>query len=131
MITVPTQLRVAAILLWFAAFGFGVFCFPAIGNLLSGRDVPHVLGYPAYGQRSFERAAIPTTVHLLVAFVLVCILERVAGLLLWDGYKTAAILPLMLVSAEAILWWGFALSIPPLFALVRTMLIVLSWQSLG
>lgn len=33
-------LRVAAILHWFVAVGFGVFCFPAIRNLLIGRPIP-------------------------------------------------------------------------------------------
>ncbi len=30
--TVPTQLRAVAILLWFTALGFGIFCLPAIGK---------------------------------------------------------------------------------------------------
>jgi len=128
--TVPVQLRVAAILLWFTALGFGIFCLPAIGNLLTGRDIPYIIGYPAYGKGPFERVGIPTTVLLLAAFLLVCILEGVAGWLLWGGYKAGAILALVLVPAGAIFWWGFALPIPPILALVRTILIVLSWQSL-
>lgn len=27
-------------------------------------------------------------------------------------------------------WWGFALPIPPIFALVRTALIIAGWQAL-
>ena len=46
----PALLRVAAILHWFIAVGFGVFCVPAIRNLLSGRDIPTVMGFPAYGR---------------------------------------------------------------------------------
>jgi hypothetical protein len=30
----------------------------------------------------------------------------------------------------ALFWWGFALPLPPIFALVRTILIVLGRQSL-
>jgi hypothetical protein len=45
--SVPIFLRVAAILHWFIAVGFGVFCVPAIRNLLSGRDIPIVMGFPA------------------------------------------------------------------------------------
>lgn len=130
MVTVPTQLRVAAILLWFTAFGFGIFCLPAIGNLLRGRDIPYILGFPAYGKGPFERAGIPTTVPLLAAFLLLCILEGLAGWFLWGRHKEGAILALLLVPAGAIFWWGFALPIPPLVALIRTILIVLSWQSL-
>jgi hypothetical protein len=125
-----TALRVAAILHWFVAIGFGVFCFPAIRNLLAGRPIPIVMGFPAYGRGPFERVGIPTTVPLLVAFLLVCILEAVAGFLLWGGYKSGAILALVLLPAGGVFWWGFALPIPPIFALIWTILILLSWQTL-
>ena len=90
--SVPVLLRLAAVLHWFIAVGFGVFCFPAIRNLLSGRDIPMVMGFPAYGRGPFERIGIPTTVPLLAAFLLVCILEAVAGLLLWRGSMASAVL---------------------------------------
>jgi hypothetical protein len=128
--SVPMQLRVAAVLLWITGLGFGVFCLPAIRNLLIGRDIPYIMGFPAYGKGPFERYGIPTTVPLLGAFFLVCIFEGVAGWLLWRGYKVGAILALALVPAGAIFWWGFALPFGPIFALVRTILILLSWQSL-
>lgn len=129
MMTVLTQLHVAAILLWFTAFGFGIFCLPAIGNLLTGRDIPYIMGFPAYGKGPFERVGIPTTVPLLAAFLLICTLEGLAGWLLWDGRQAGSILALVLVPAGVIFWWGFALPIPPILALIRTVLIVLSWHS--
>jgi hypothetical protein len=125
-----TVLRVAAILNWFIAVGFGVFCFPAIRNLLLGRDIPFVMGLPAYGRGPFERVGIPTTVPLLAGFLLVCILEAVAGFLLWQGYKSGAVLALVLVPVGGVFWWGFALPIPPIFAAVWTILILVGWQSL-
>jgi hypothetical protein len=128
--TVPVLLRAAAILHWFIAIGFGVFCFPAIRNLLSGGDIPIVMGFPAYGRGPFERVGIPTTVPLLVAFLLVCILEAVAGILLWQGYMAGAVLALVLLPAGAVFWWGFALPIPPICALIWTILILLNWQAL-
>jgi hypothetical protein len=112
------------------AFGFGVFCLPAIRNLLMGRDIPYVMGFPAYGKGPFEQVGIPTTVPLLAAFLLVCVLEGVAGWLVWNGYKPGAILSLVLLPVGAIFWWGFALPLAPLFALGRTLLILASWQSL-
>ena len=127
---VPMQLRVAAVLLWITGLGFGVFCLPAIRNLLIGRGILYIMGLPTYGKGPFEDVGIPTTVPLLVAFLLVCMLESVAGVLLWRGYKGGAMLALALLPAGAIFWWGFALPLPPLFALVRTSLIVLGWQSL-
>lgn len=128
--SVPALVRVAAILHWFVAIGFGVFCVPAIRNLLSGRDIPFVMGFPAYGRGPFERAGIPTTVPLLLAFLLVCLLEAVAGILLWGGYRSGAILALALVPVGAVFWWGFALPIPPVFAAFWTLFILLSWPAL-
>ena len=126
-----TLLRVAAFLHWFVAVGFGVFCFPAIRNLLNGQDIPIVMGFPAYGRGPFERVGIPTTVPLLAAFLLVCILEAVAGYLLWNGYMSGAILALVLLPVGDIFWWGFALPIPPIFAFVWTVLILLNWSVLA
>jgi hypothetical protein len=123
-------LRVAAILHWFIAVGFGVFCLPAIRNLMIGLDIPIVMGFPAYGRGPFERVGIPTTIPLLAAFLLVCILEVVAGFLLWGGYRSGAILAFVLVPLGAVFWWGFALPIPPIFAFVWTILILLGWQTL-
>jgi hypothetical protein len=128
--TVPALIRVAAILHWVIAVGLGVFCVPAIRNLLIGRDIPMVMGLPAYGRGPFERVGIPTTVPLLAAFLLVCILEAVAGVLLWGGHKSGAVLALLLVPVGGVFWWGFALPIPPISALVWTILILLNWQAL-
>jgi len=128
-VTVPALIRVAAFLHWFIAVGLGVFCFPAIQNLLNGRDIPFVMGFPAYGRGPFERVGIPTTIPLLAMFLLVCILEAVAGVLLWGGYKSGAILALALLPAGAVFWWGFALPIPPIFALIWTVLILLNWSA--
>jgi hypothetical protein len=128
--SVPVLLRVAAILHWFVAVGFGVFCIPAIRNLLSGHDIPIVMGFPAYGRGPFERVGIPTTVPLLAAYLLVCMLEAVAGFLLWRGLMAGAVLALVLVPVGGVFWWGFALPIPPIVALVWTILILLNWQFL-
>jgi hypothetical protein len=127
--TVPALIRAAAILHWIIAVGFGIFCIPAIRNLLSGRDIPIVMGFPAYGRGPFERVGIPTTVPLLAGFLLVCILEAVAGILLWNGNRSGAILALVLLPAGGVYWWGFALPIPPIVALVWTALILLNWSA--
>lgn len=128
--TALALLRAAAILHWFIAVGLGVFCVPAIRNLMIGRDIPIVMGFPAYGRGPFERVGIPTTIPLLAAFLLVCTLEAVAGFLLWDGYRSGAVLALVLLPLGGFFWWGFSLPIPPIFALVWTILILLGWQIL-
>jgi hypothetical protein len=62
--------------------------------------------------------------------MLLCILDAIAGFLLWCGSRSGAVLALVLLPVGRVFWWGFALPIPPIFALVRTMLILLSWQAL-
>lgn len=128
---VSPLLRLAAILLLISGVGFGVFCIPAIRNLLMGRDIPTVMGFPAYGRGPFERAGIRTTVPLLAGFLLVCILEGLAGWLVWSGSKAGAVLALAILPAGAIFWWGFALPFGPIFAILRSILILLSWQGLN
>jgi hypothetical protein len=127
--TVPVSLRLAAICHWFIAVGFGVFCFPAIRNLLAGGDIPFVMGFPAYGRGPFERLGIPTTVPLLATFLLVCLLEAVAGYFLWKGSLFGAMLAFALLPVGGLFWWGFALPIPPLFAVIWTALILVSWPA--
>jgi hypothetical protein len=116
--------------MWIIAVGLGVFCFPAIRSLLAGRGIPIVMGFPAYGRGPFERFGVPTTVPLLSAFLIVCILEAVAGVLLWGGYLSGGILALALLPVAGLFWWGFALPIPPVFAIVWTILILTNWQAL-
>jgi hypothetical protein len=105
---IPLQCRYAA-LLWLSAAGFGLPCLQAIGNLLAGRDNPYVPGFPAYGRGPFERYGLPTTVPLLVGFLVACLLEGLVGWLVWRGKRRGAILSLLLLPAGAVYWWGFAL----------------------
>lgn len=121
-------LRTAAILHWIIGLGFGVPAVLGIRNLAAGRGILYLMGFPTYGRGPFERIGIQTTVPLLSAFLLVCLLECVAGWLLWTGARPGAILSLVLLPLGAIFWWGFALPIPPIFAAVWTVLIMLNWQ---
>ena len=127
---VPVSARVAAVLLWVSALGLGSPCLMAIRNLLVGRGIPIVLGFPAYGSGPFERHGLPTTVALLSGFLLVCLLEGAAGGLLWSGLRRGALLAVFLLIPGGLYWWGFALPYPPILALLRTVLILFSWSGL-
>lgn len=127
---VPLHFKLAALLLWLNAAGFGLPCLKAIGNLLTGRDIPYIMGFPAYGRGPFERYGLQTNVPLLMGFLIVCLLEGLAGWLVWRGKRRGAILALASMPGGAVYWWGFELPFPPLFAIVRTFLIVRRWNSL-
>ncbi|MBK6902928.1 MAG: hypothetical protein IPH04_08975 [Saprospirales bacterium] len=124
------MLKAASILLFINAFGFGLPCLPAIRNALAGKGIPYLMGFPAYGNGPFERHGIQSTAPLLAGFLLMCILEGFAGIMLWNGNKIGAYLALALLPFGALYWWGFALPFGPIFALVRTILIALAWSRL-
>ena len=128
--TTPVSVRLASALLWTTAVGFGTFCIPAIRSLWLGRGVPIVMGFPAYGHGPFERIGIPTTLALVAGFLLVCLLEGLAGWLVWGGHRSGTILAVALLPAGAVYWWGFALPFPPVLAIVRTILILANWRGL-
>ncbi|HEX2681408.1 MAG TPA: hypothetical protein VHQ03_08960 [Candidatus Dormibacteraeota bacterium] len=123
-------LRFASLLLWISAVGLGVPCLMAIRSLAAGRGIPNVFGFPAYGGGNFERRGMKTSIPLLIAFLLVLLLEALAGGLLWTGHLAGGILVLILLPLAAVFWWGFDLPYPPMVAGVRTALILLGWQSL-
>ncbi len=127
---VSVSIRIAAVLTAVSAFGLGIPCIMAIRNLSAGLGIPYVFGYPAYGGGGFERHGIVTTIPLLIGFLVICIAEAYAVWLLWGGYKTGAVLALILVLPGAVYWWGFDLPFPPIAALIRTILILVSWSYL-
>ena len=126
----PITLRVAGVLWLFVGIGFGVFCIPAIREIGAGRDIPIVMGFPAYGRGPFERIGIETSVPLLAAFLIVCILECVAGVLLFFGLRSGAVLSLVMIPFGAVFWLGFALPFAPILGGIAVVLTILGWSSL-
>lgn len=120
-------LRTASILHWVLGLGFGIPGVFGIRSLADGRGLLYFMGFPTYGKGPFERIGLQTTVPLLFAFVLVCLIECVAGWLLWNGARSGAILSLGLLPLGAAFWWGFALPIPPVIAGLATVLMVINW----
>src|SRR5581483_6848503 len=91
------RLATAAALLALQGIGFGVPCVIGIRSVAAGEGVPLVMGFPSYGGGPFERVGIPTTVPLLVAFLVVGILEGVAAGLVLAGFRVGAILAFALL----------------------------------
>ena len=121
--------RAAAILLVVDGIGFGLPCLVGIRSVAAGEGVPLIMGFPSYGGGPFERIGIRSTVPLLLAFLAVCVLELVAAWLVWDGRRAGAILSFALLAPGALFWWGFALPFPPVFAAVRTALLIANWRA--
>ena len=123
-------LRTASILHWIVGLGFGIPGVFGIRELAAGRGILVFMGFPTYGRGPFERVGVQSTVPLLLLFVLVCLLECVAGWMLWSGTQAGAIFALALLPIAAVFWWGFALPIPPILATVWSALILFNWHQL-
>jgi hypothetical protein len=117
-----TSIRVAAILFWGVAAGFGLSVILVSRSLIVHGELPTVpvLQLRAFGGGFFERFGTGPFVWLLAAFLALSASEAVAGWLLWDAARSGAILGIALLPVGAIFWWGFALPVPPIVALVRT-----------
>lgn len=125
------MIRVAAILAWFSGLGFGLPGLYAIWYMLQGRGIARVMGLPTYGEGTFERFGIKATVPLILGFVLVCAMECVVGWMLWQNDRGGAVLALVLLPIELTFGIGFSLPFGPLFAVARTILILIAWTSLS
>ena len=123
-------LQVAGGLLVLTGLGFGIPCVLGIRHLATTGEIWTLMGYPTYGKGPFERHRIATTVPLMLGFLVVCLVEVWAGARLSGGHRDGAVAALLLLPVEAVFWWGFALPIPPLVALVRTALLLGWWRQL-
>lgn len=77
------------------------------------------LGFPTYGDGPFARLGLPTSVALLLGFVVVCAAEVVVGALLLAGWAPARWLSLALLPFEVAFWLGFALPFGFVFGALR------------
>lgn len=114
----------AAICSWVLSLGFGLPGAYGIWYLAEHGAVWTFLGFPTYGQGPFEDIGVRTSVPLLVAFLLVCVAEFVAGWLLWRGRPAGTVLALALLPFEFAFWIGFALPAGPVLGLIRTALVL-------
>jgi hypothetical protein len=124
------SIRIAAALLWLNGAGFGAFAIPGIIRLVQHREIPVIFGFPAYGGGPFERAGIKTSIPLLVGFLLVNVLLVVAGVFLWNGARSGAILTLTLLIPAGVYWWGFALPFGPVLGLASIILLAVNLSHL-
>lgn len=101
--------RAAGLLSILLGLGFGIPGAIGARHFAEQGEVWQFLGFPTYGEGPFERSGIPTSVPLLVGFVVVCAIEVGIGALLLAGWHPALWLSLAIVPLELAYWTGFAL----------------------
>ena len=121
------MIKIASICSWFAGLGFGLPCLYGIWHFAKGKGIAIFMGFPTYGNGPFEKIGVSTSLPLLTAFLVVCILECIAGWSLWNQDKGGAILSLAIIPLELLFYIGFALPFGPPVMVIRTVLVWVSW----
>ena len=107
--------------------GFGGFTIPAMVTVGQGRGILYTFGNPTYGYGPLERIGVPTTVPLLAAFLAVCVVQVVGGILLLWPRRAGIVVSLAGVLLGATFWWGFDLPFAWLNAALLLTFLVLAW----
>ncbi|MEJ2886936.1 hypothetical protein [Actinomycetospora aeridis] len=117
----------SAALTLFDGLAFGLPAIPvAIFVIATGR-LPVLLDlFPVYGG-PFEILGPAVLAALLVAFAAVCGVEIVAGRLLWRERRRGGVVGLAFLPIQAVFWFGFALPVPVIIAVVRVPLLLYGW----
>ena len=124
-------LKVSAALTILTALGFGIPTAYVAVRLLRDGSLPSFMGmFPMYGGGVFERWTHPAFVLMLGAFAAVLALDAFAGWLLWNAEPLGAYISIALLPVEAIFWYGFALPIPPINAVLRFAALAAGWSAL-
>ena len=124
--------RIAAVLTWVYAAGFGVPAIPVAAHLLQNGTLPRFFDlFAMYGGPWSSGFNDGTFVMLLVAYLLVTLVASWLALLVWNGSRAGAVLSLVLLPIEAVFWIGFALPIPWPIGIARAAFLGLAVKSLG
>lgn len=116
----------AAICSLVLGLGFGLPAIVGARHFAQTGEVWTFMGFPTYGGGPFERIGLPTSVPLLVGFVLVCLAEVAVGVMLLLDVPHAETVSYLLLPFEFVFWIGFALPFGPPFGIARTILLLLA-----
>lgn len=119
-----TLSKVAGGLSLLLGLGFGI---PGMIGTVRFADYGSVwqfMGLPTYGNGPFVDVGIPTTVPLLVGFVVVCAAEVVVGVLLWVWPRLGGWLSIALLPFEVAYRIGFALPFGPVLGALRSLAVI-------
>jgi hypothetical protein len=130
-IGVPASARWAAIVCWAYAAGFGLPAVPVAAYQLREGHLPWFGGmFPMYGGPWSDRMTPTEFAGTTVVFTAVTLVVAGGAYRLWRGHRDGAVLVLVTLPVEAVFWYGYALPIPPLLAVLRVALIGAAWPRL-
>jgi hypothetical protein len=128
----PIESQIAAFLLWVVALGWALPAPWLMWWVIARGRLPvlPLIGEPNGGPfyRRLSRASFVVLLGLSLALGAA---QAWAGWLLWEGQQLGAVVQFGLLPIEVVFWYGFALPIPPMLALMRIVLVVLAWPRLG
>lgn len=128
---VPASARWAAIVCWAYAAGFGLPAVPVGAYFLRQGRLPWFADlFPMYGGPWSDRMTPTEFAATTVAFFGVTAVVSGGAVRLWGGHRDGAVLVLVTLPVEAVFWYGYALPIPPLLAVLRVALIGAAWSRL-
>jgi hypothetical protein len=124
-------LQASAVLMAGIAIAFGAPAPFVAAHLLRNRALPMFMGlFPAYGGGLADGWSPESFATLLGLFTALSAVELFAAVLLWQGLQLGAMVTLALLPFEIAFWLAFALPIPPIAGVVRTVLLWAGWSTL-
>lgn len=129
---VPASARWAAVVCWAYAAGFGLPAVPVGAYLIREGHLPWFANlFPMYGGPWSDQMTPTEFAGTTVAFLAVTVVVAGGAWRLWGGHRDGAVLVLATLPIEAVFWYGYALPIPPVLAVLRVALIGAAWSRLG
>jgi hypothetical protein len=121
----PRAAKAAVVVTWVYAVCFGLPAIPVAVYVLQIGQLPWLFdAFPMYGGPWYDSGQPERFAAQLGAFVVVMLVVSWGGWLLWRGSRAGAVVAVATIPVEALFWYGFALPIPPLLALIRVVLVI-------
>ena len=115
------------ILILIDALGWPLGILPTLHYAITYRSLPTVAGIRLMSG-PFEALGIDSLIVCGLLFVVVSLLKLLAAYWTWNSQTEGPVLQLILLSASAIFWYGFALPFGPPGAVAQVIIMALSWK---
>jgi hypothetical protein len=86
--------------------------------------------FPMYGGPWSDSMTPTEFAGTALAFTALTAVVAGGAFRLWGGHRDGAVLVLVTLPVEAVFWYGYALPIPPVLAVLRVALIGAAWSHL-